>query len=307
MKIGYIGLGAMGRHMATNLQRAGHALIVHDLNKSAAQPHIDNGAIWADSPGQLAAQCEVIFTSLPGPKEIQAAYTGENGLVSGLRTGAVIFDLSTNAPRLAREMHQLLGAKGVSLLDAPVSGGPKGSESGKLAIWVSGDEKLFEKYRPILGVMGNDIQYLGDIGAASVAKLVHNSIHYAINATIAEIFTMGVKAGVDPASLFKALRSGASGRRRTFDLLPAHFLNNKYDPASFALRLAHKDVTLATELAKDIGVAMPITDITLSDMTEALEKGWENRDSRSPMLLPQERAGINVQCDSALIQAIMDE
>ena len=167
-------------------------------------------------------------------------------------------------------LHQKLKAKGIELLDAPVSGGPRGAESGKLAIWVGGDQMVFEKFKPILKAIGDQPYYVGPIGAGTVAKLAHNAASFTVQAALAEIFTLGVKAGVEPLALFKALRQGATGRKRTFDRLPEHFLPGVYDPPAFTVRLAHKDMTLAMELAAAEGVPMKIGQVALDELAEAI-------------------------------------
>jgi len=293
MQVGFIGLGTMGASFATNIQKAGYDLIVHDIARQAAQRHIDAGAKWADSPRALAEQCDVVLTSLPGPPEVRAVATdADTGMLAGMKPGSVFYDLSTNSPAVVREIHAEFAAQGVHMLDAPVSGGPKGAASGKLAIWVGGDEEVFNANRAPLDAMGDAVRYIGAIGAGSVAKLVHNSAGYAIQSAIGEIFAVGVKAGVDPLALFEAIRMGARGRTRTFDSLADHYMINSYDPADFALKLAHKDVSLAAEMARDVGVPARMIDLTRAEMTEALNRGWGHRDSRSFMLLQQERADI---------------
>jgi 3-hydroxyisobutyrate dehydrogenase len=230
---------------------------------------------------------------------------GPNGLTAGLRAGSAVFDFSTNAPRVIRELHAELSKKELFFLDAPVSGGPTGAASGKLVIWTSGDELTFNKYAPVLSCMSDDVQFLGVVGAASVAKLVHNCMGYMFNSAIAEVFSMGVKAGVEAPTLFKALRSGAMGRRRTFDGLPTHFLSGAYEPAKFSLKLAHKDVTLANELGREVDLDMQFAKLTLAQMTEALDRGWGDKDSRIAMLLPQEQAGVDVRCDPDTLKDIL--
>src|SRR5574341_2404551 len=236
MKIGFIGLGTMGRHMATNLVRAGHDLTVHDLRREAGAPH--RAAAWADKPRAVAEASEVVFTSLPGPVEVEAVALGPNGLLEGMSPGKVYVDLSTNDPSLIRRIHMVFAAKGVHVLDAPVSGGPKGAKTRKLALWVGGDEAVFRRSKPVLDAIGDQAYYVRPIGAGSVAKLVHNCAGYVIQTALAEVFTMGVKAGVEPVALWKAVRQGAGGRRRTFDRLDT-FLQGKFDPPSFMLKLAH--------------------------------------------------------------------
>ncbi len=293
MQIGFIGLGMMGAGMASNLQKAGHQLIVHDLSRQAASRHLANGATWADSPRAVAQQVDLVFTSLPTPADVEKVGMGENGLSLGFRKGAAWFDLSTNAVDVVRKLHAQLGEQGVAFLDAPVSGGPSGANSGRLAIWVGGDKAVFDQYQRVLDAMGDAARYIGPIGAGSIAKLVHNAAGAAVSTVLAEVFTMGVKAGVEPLPLWEAIRQGAGGRARLFDRMSRGFLTGIYDPPDFALRLLHKDVSLACQLAREVGVPMRLTNLAHQELTEALGRGWAQRDSRISMLLQQERAGID--------------
>ena len=292
MRIGFIGLGMMGNGMAANLQKGGHDLVVHDLTRQAASQHLANGATWADSPRAVAEACDIVFTSLPTPADVEAVGLGEDGLASGFRKGAAWFDLSTNAVDVVRRLHATYSAQQVDFLDAPVSGGPRGANSGKLAIWVGGDRAVFDKYQAVLGAMGDQAAYIGPIGAGTIAKLTHNCAGAAINTVLAEVFTMGVKAGVEPLALWEAIRQGATGRQRTFDRLGGQFLQGRHDPPDFALRLLHKDVSLALQLGREVSVPMRLCNLALQEMTEAMNRGWAARDSRSFMLLQQERSGI---------------
>ena len=306
MQVGFIGLGTMGAGMAANLQKAGHQLVVHDINQTLAKPHLTAGAKWADSPKALAEQSKLIFTSLPGPPEVEAVALASNGLIAGMTAGSAWFDLTTNSPTLVRRLHQVCSERGLHLLDAPVSGGPQGAESGRLAVWVGGEEAIFNAHKAVLDAFSDAARYIGPIGAGSVAKLAHNCAGYAIQMALAEVFSLGIKGGVEPLALWEAVRTGASGRQRTFDRLHDRFLQNKYDPPSFALKLGHKDMRLATELGRELGVPMRLANMAYAEMTEALNRGWENRDSRSPMLLQLERCGLKVEVDPARIQEIFD-
>jgi 3-hydroxyisobutyrate dehydrogenase len=281
MKIGFIGLGIMGGAMAANLQRAGHEVQAHDLRRVEGFPN------FKPSAAEAVRGCEVVFTSLPGPKEVQAL-SGE--ISKAMKDGAAWFDLSTNSPDVVRRLHGELSR--IHFLDAPVSGGSTGAQSGKLAIWVGGDEAVFKKFKPVLEKFGDQPLYIGPIGAGTVAKLAHNCASFAIQAALAEIFTLGVKGGVEPLALFRALRQGASGRKRTFDRLADFYLPGRYEPASFALKLAHKDVTLALELAEKVGVPMRIGAIAHEELAEAMRRGWGERDCRAAMMLQEERAGV---------------
>lgn len=302
MQVGFIGLGTMGAHMARNLQKAGTKLVVHDARRAAAEPHLAAGAVWAESPRKVAEAAEAVFTSLPGPPEVEAVALGADGLAAGLRKGAAYFDLSTNSPTVVRRIHAAFAERGLHMLDAPVSGGPKGAESGKLALWVGGEQAIFDRHKSLLDAMGDRARYVGPIGAGSVAKLVHNCAGYALQTVLAEVFTLGVKGGVEPLALFEAIRQGAQGRRRTFDGVVDQFLPNVYDPPSFALKLAHKDVTLATALGRELGVPMRLCNMALEEMTEAMNRGWAHRDSRVAMLLQEERAGVSIQVEPARVK-----
>ncbi len=307
MNVGFIGLGTMGASIALNAIKGGNSLTVHDINKDAAAEHIKLGATWADTPKQVAAASEVVFTSLPGPPEVEAVVLGENGLIEGFKPGSAYFDLSTNSPTVIREIHAALAEKDVQVLDAPVSGGPDGARSGKMAIWIGGDEAVFNKYLPVLDSMGDAPYYVGPIGAGAVAKLVHNCSGYILQTALAETFTMGVKAGVNPEGLWQALRKGALGRRRVFDTLSRQFLPGRFDPPDFALKLARKDVALACEVGREFDVPMRLAHMTLMEMTEAMNRGWEGRDSRVAMTLQTERAGVEVRVSDNRIAEILAE
>ena len=206
MLVGFIGLGTMGGKMAASLQRAGYSLLVYDTRSEAAAPHLAAGATWAGSPRKVAEACEVVFTSLPGPADVEKVALGEGGVLGGMRPGGAYFDLSTNSPAVVRRIHAAFAERDAHMLDAPVSGGPRGAASGRLAIWVGGEQKIFDQYKPVLDAIGDQARYVGPIGAATVAKLVHNCAGYMLQRALSEVFTMGVKAGVEPLALWEAVR-----------------------------------------------------------------------------------------------------
>jgi 3-hydroxyisobutyrate dehydrogenase len=298
MNVGFIGLGVMGAHMAANLARAGHVVAGTDLRKVEVA-----GVRWAASAVEAAAEAEVVFTSLPGPKEVEALAPR---LGDAMQKGAAWFDLTTNSPACVRRLHAQLQTLGVAFLDAPVSGGKAGAESGRLAIWVGGDEATYRRCEALLRAIGDQPFYVGPIGAGSVAKLAHNTASFAVQTALAEIFTLGVKAGVEPLALFQALRHGATGRKRTFDRLAEQYLPGAYEPPTFALRLAHKDLSLALELAREVGVPMQVAERALADFDQALKRGWAERDSRTPMLLQNERAGVEPRVPAEKLRAVLD-
>lgn len=292
MKIGFIGLGTMGRGIAANLQKAGHDLVVNDVRAEAASPFIEDGAIWAASPREVAAQAELVFTSLPTPQDVEAVALGADGLAAAFSQGSAWFDLSTNSVEVVRRLHALLAEQRVELMDAPVSGGPKGAANGRLAIWIGGDRSVYDRYTEVLGSISDDARYVGPIGAGTIAKLTHNMASIALNTVVVEVLTMGVKAGVEPVDLWEAIRNGAAGRQRSFDNVSRRFLQGKFDPPSFQLRLAYKDAQLAMQLARESGVPMRLCSLAVLEMAEAINRGWGNLDSQSFLRLQQERAGL---------------
>jgi 3-hydroxyisobutyrate dehydrogenase len=287
MKIAFIGLGLMGAPMAANLLKAGYALNVFDLKIGNAAPLIE--ATWSEEP---AKNVDIVFTSLPGPPEVEAV---AEEILAQAKAGTVWFDLSTNSPEVVRRIHSRCKEKGIEMLDAPVSGGTAGAKSGKLALWVGGDEPTYLRCLPVIKAIADEPFYVGPIGAGTIAKLAHNVSTFMVHTALAEAFTMGVKAGVEPLALYRALRQGASGRARTFDRLAEKFLPGAYDPPTFTLRLAHKDVSLAVALGRSLGVPMKAAEHALAELAEAMARGWGERDSRVHMVLQEERAGVSVR------------
>ena len=223
--VGFVGLGTMGGRMAANVQRAGFKLLVHDLHRQAASHHLAAGAIWADSPRALAREADVIFSSLPEPSDVEAVALGPDGLIAGIKPGAAYFELSTNSPSVVKKLNAAFAERGAHMLDAPVSGGPAGAASRKLAIWVGGDENVFNRHKAVLDAIGDKVAYIGPIGSATVAKLVHNMSGYALVCALAETFTMGVKAGCAKRSHLPSRRTARNppdARSEALDL----FCNN---------------------------------------------------------------------------------
>jgi 3-hydroxyisobutyrate dehydrogenase len=303
MKVGFIGIGTMGGHMALNVRKGGHDVVVHDVREAAAGPHLEAGCTWANSVREVAAASDVVFTSLPGPKEVRQV---AEELIGSMKKGTAWFDLSTNSPTTVRQISAHFAEKGLAMLDSPVSGGPAGAKSGKLALWVSGDKAAFDKHKAVLDAIGDQAVYIGPVGAGTIAKLVHNCAGYAVLAVMSEVFTMGVKAGVEPLALWSAVRQGAFGRKRTFDRLSEQFLIKQFDPPAFALDLAYKDVALATEVGHEFKVPMKIANTVLQELTEAMNReGWAKRDSRIFMLLQEERAGVDIKVPEAKVQDVL--
>jgi len=296
MRISFIGLGNMGGPMALNLIKAGHAMTVHDVRRESAAPHLDCGAAWAASPRAAAAGAELILTSLPGPAEVESVAIGADGVIHGAERGAVYADLSTGSPTAMRRIHARFAERGVAVLDAPVSGGVGGARHGTLQVMVGGDEAVYRRVKPVLEAIGDKVGYMGPIGAGTIAKLVHNTISLCTRAIVAEGFTLGVKAGVRPEALLEAVRGGSFGQGLILSrVVPDVVFKGDFDTQNFALRLARKDLGLATALAREFEVPMALASIVEQHMIEALARGWGERDSNASWQLQEERAGIAVR------------
>jgi 3-hydroxyisobutyrate dehydrogenase-like beta-hydroxyacid dehydrogenase len=291
--VGFIGIGSMGAPIAANLRKAGFRLVVNDTRREAAAALEKDGAIWADTPAALAARCDVVFTCLPSLAAIESVVLGKDGILAGARPGLAYFELSTNSLELAKRLHAACAECGVEMLEAPISGGAVGAARGKLAIWAGGDKATFQRFEHVLRGFSDRPRHLGAFGAGLVAKLTHNCTSAILNAALGETFTMAIKAGADPLSLFQAVREGVVGRRRTFDVLADQYLSGAYEPTGAALRILYKDVLLATEAAREMGVPMPMAQMAFADLQIANQRGWSERDRRSTFLLQQERAGLS--------------
>ena len=277
MKIGFIGLGNMGGPMALNLLKAGHDLVVHDVRRETAAPHLAKGARWAASPREAAAERELILTSLPGPAEVEAVATGSTGVIHGAARGAIYADLSTGSPTVMRRIHAAFAERGVPVLDAPVSGGVPGAVNGTLQVMVGGEEAVYQRAKPALEAIGK-VGYMGPIGSGTIAKLVHNTISLCARAVVAEAFTLGVKAGVRPEALLEAVRGGSFGQGYILSrVVPKVVMKGDFDTQQFALRLARKDLGLATGLARELDVPMALASGVEQLMMEALARGWGER------------------------------
>ncbi len=293
--LGYIGVGNMGGPMVRNLLADGLKVTVHDMNRETVKPLEELGATWADTPKAVAEASDVIMTSLPGPPEVEAVALGPSGIIEGVKPDAIYADLSSISPSLARKMYGSFKEKGVHVLDCPVSGGIVGATNRKMVIMVGGDKAIFDRCKPTLDHLGDRIILTGEIGAGSVCKLVHNSMSTAARCVVAEGFTLGVKAGVDPMSLWRAVRWGVFGRASAMAGLEDDLFAGKFDPPSFALKLAYKDIALAVDLAKEVRV--PVSMISLAEqwLLEAMGRGWGGRDSSASDILQEERAGVEVR------------
>jgi len=293
MRVGFIGLGNMGAPMAGFVRTAGFALTVHDLRREAATPLLDQGAVWADSAKDVAARCDVICVCVQGPPEMRAVATG---VLEGVRAGAVVIDLTTNAPDIVREVGAALAARGATLLDAPIDGGREGALEGQVTLFVGGDEAVLRRVKPVLDTFAKSVVWVGALGAGSITKLVHNALAMSIDLLLAECLTLGAKAGVAVPRLVEAFREGnIVSHNMTFTKrMPATLFRGDF-AARFALSLAHKDFRLTSDLAAEHGVPTRLLDLCEQELAEAMRRGWGDQDRIKASTLQEERAGVTLR------------
>ena len=268
MKIGFIGLGIMGKPMAKNLIKAGHELTVYDRASGAMDELLSSGAKAATSAKDAAMASELVITMLPNSPHVKAAVLGEGGAIEGLTPGKVLVDMSSIAPLAAKEVAAELAKKGVDMLDAPVSGGEPKAIEGTLSIMVGGKKEVFERCLPILQSMGSSAVLCGDIGAGNTTKLA-NQIVVALNiAAVSEAFVLASKAGLDPDTVFKAIRGGLAGSTVMEAKVPMIMAGN-FKPG-FRIDLHIKDLANALETGHEVGVPLPLTSQVM-EMMQALK------------------------------------
>ena len=295
MKIGFIGIGNIGAPIAGQLLKAGHALVVHDSRRAAADPLLAAGAVWSDTPAALAAECEVVATCLPGPAEMERVCLGPDGIVAHLKPGALYIDHTTNAPALVRRVYAMLAEKGVAMLDAPVSGGMEGAQTRDLLVMAGGDPAVFERARPLLDAIAKRVMHVGGIGTGSVAKIMHNSATFTLDLVMAECWTVALKAGVDAAMIVNVFNEAALGHMMNLKVrLPATLFRGDFDPR-FSLALARKDLGMALDLARATNTPMRLGALCEQEMIEAIGRGWAKRDASIFLTLQEERAGVEVR------------
>ena len=295
--VGFVGLGNMGSPMASHVQKAGYPIVVFDVQPERTKPFVEAGGRAASSPAEVARLSDVIFTSLPGPKEVEAVGLGPNGILEGIKKGGIWVDMSTSTPSLIRSMEPQFNQKGAHLSDAPVSGGgPAGAISGNLAIMVGADPAIYQQIKPILDAMGDKVSYAGATGAGHICKLVHNMMSASIRLAIAEGMTLGVKAGVEARPLWEAVRRGAIGKMSGLhEAFARTILQGKFEPAGFALELARKDIGLATDMGREFDVPLPIANYSEQVTIQAMNRGWAKKDAHVVHVIQEENAGAEVR------------
>jgi 3-hydroxyisobutyrate dehydrogenase len=293
MKVGFVGLGNIGRPMAKHLARGGHDLTVFDLHRDAAEELLAMGASWSDGLAGVARSSEVVFTSLPGPRDVEEALLGEGGILSGAGKGTTVFDLSTIDPESVRRIAGAVAAEGVVFMDAPVSGGVKGAEEATLCVMVGGDRTAYDRYKPVLDLIGDKAMYCGENGSGAVCKIVNNLIGLSLSVLVPEALTLGVRAGVDLETLFRAV-SMSTGDTRTMQAYPESLFAGDFEPG-FRLDLAAKDVGLATDMGRGLSVPMELANLVQQRYIAAQNEGWGKLASHAVARIQEERTGVRLR------------
>lgn len=268
MKIGFIGLGIMGKPMSKNLLKAGYELVVCDINTAAVGEVVTAGAQVAATPKEVAAQTDIIITMLPNSPHVKQVVLGENGVAEGARAGAILVDMSSIAPLVSREISSQLADKGIEMLDAPVSGGEPKAIEGTLSVMCGGKQGVFDTCYPILKAMAASVVLTGEIGAGNVTKLA-NQIVVALNiAAMSEALVLATKAGVEPELVYKAIRGGLAGST-VLDAKAPLVMDRKFNPG-FRINLHIKDLNNVLETSHEVGVPLPLT-AAVMEMMQALK------------------------------------
>ena len=289
--IGFIGLGIMGRPMARNLLKAGHSLVVHSRSRGPVEEIVKAGAKAGTSPKDVAGQCDVLITMLPNSPDVEQVALGPNGIIEGARKGLIFADMSTISPIVSKKVGEALEAKGVAMLDAPVSGGEKGAIDGALSIMVGGDKAVFERVLPIFQAMGKTITLLGPLGFGGFTKLA-NQIIVAVNLTaLGEALTLGKKAGLDRDLLLTALAGGLAGSK-CLEQKRSNYVSGTYNPG-FKIDLHFKDLGLIMESARELGVPLPATAVVQELFNALRVKGRGGLDHSGVITLLEDLAGAS--------------
>lgn len=293
-RVGFVGVGKIGRPMAEQLSRAGHDLMVFDANPKAFSAFQETGTTVAKSLTELVSECGIVCLCLPGPTEVEQLVLGEGGIESIIQSGALLVDHTTNSPQLVREIGEKLLLKGVAMIDAPISGGVEGAVDGTLTTLVGGEPEHVERARPLLEAFSTAVVHVGPLGSGAIAKLMNNLAAFSLDQVIGECLTIGVKAGVEPERLLDALQQAAIGKGGNLHVrIPETYMKGDFEPR-FTLKGAHKDLSLAVGLADELGVPVKIARTVLDELGTAMSKGLGDRDASIAMTLQEERAGVHI-------------
>ncbi len=266
MNVAFIGMGTMGAAMALNILKAGHLVTVHNRNRDREEPVARAGARRAASPKEAAREAEIVITCVSDTPDVEAVVLGENGIIQGAKAGAIVVDMSTISPSATRRMADRLAEKGIRMLDAPVSGGSEGAQKGTLTIMVGGEAEAVAQAMPVLSAMGKSITHVGPCGAGQLTKAINQVIISGVYLAVAEGMALGLKAGVDMEKVVQALAGGAAGSW-VLNYRAANMIKNEY-PLGFRVRLHRKDLAIAMQTARELGVFLPVT-----ALVEQIENG----------------------------------
>ena len=287
--VGFIGTGKIGNPICANVIKGGHRVVVHDLVEEHTANLIELGAVWAESPAAVAAQTEVVLTSLPGPPEVTAVMRGAHGVFEGAEPGLVCFDLSTNLPSTVRLLAERAAEAGVIFHDSPVSNGVDGAIRAELAVMVGGDLESFERYKPVLECIGNNVFHMGELGMGALTKIINNMVGITSAQVLIEATVLAEKAGLDPARAHEVM-SVASARNYVGNM-PA-LLKREFDDPSFFLQWAAKDVSLAVQVAREEGMPLPIAAAAADTLFRAKNRGLSHKSVMATLLSAEQDAGV---------------
>ena len=294
LKLGFVGLGAMGRPMASNFLKAGYSLTVCDVVAAAVEEMKSKGAKPAAGPKEVALSSDVVLMSIPNNAIVEGVVCGEDGLLAGSHQGQIFIDLSSVTPSHTKKMAKLAAAKGVEYLDAPVSGGVAGATAGTLTIMVGGEKAAFAHCQEVLQVIGKKIYHAGSVGSGDAIKLVNNMLLGVNMVAVAEAMTLGVKAGIDPKTLFEII-SSSSGRSYALEAkMPKFVLKGNFDPG-FAVDLQYKDLGMAVETAKELGMPAVMANLAQQVYETARARGLGRKDISAVITLMEELAKVTVR------------
>ena len=292
MKIGFIGIGIMGKPMAKNLLKAGYELIVLDINKSAVDELTAMGAESAETPSEVAAKTKTVITMLPNSPEVKEVALGKNGLIEGVSEGSVLIDMSSIAPLASREMAAALAEKGAEMLDAPVSGGEPKAIEGTIAVMVGGKKEVFDANYDLMMAMAGSVVYVGEIGAGNIAKLC-NQVVVALNiAAVSEALTLAQKAGVSPDLVYQAIRGGLAGST-VMDAKAPMMMDRNFNPG-FRIELHIKDMNNVLETSREVGVPLPLASQVMEIMQAIKQDGSDVEDHSSIVKFYEKIANIKI-------------
>lgn len=295
-KIGFIGLGVMGRPMAANLIKAGYSLWVHDINNEPVRALTRLGAVEASSAKEIGRKSEVVFSMLPTSVEVKEVYLEKNGVLGGMKKGGTVIDMSTIEPRVSREIAAAAEKKGIEMLDAPVSGGQFGAINGTLTIMVGGKEEIFNQCRGLFEAMGESTYYCGSIGSGEVVKIANNMVLAACVQATCEGMVMGTKAGVEPRVLSEVISKSSGQSWVLSHHLPKKAFKGDFEPG-FMVDLMYKDLGLALDLSSELNVPVQFGAASRQVYELAKAAGKGRQDFSSILELLEERVGVKARIE----------